>query len=402
MGVENALTQLEQLATKQNDEIIRQKSVLENESERAEKFHAQLDGFEKSLAEGLGDLKNTIADESKTNQDRFLNLEQHIVAIPKNTGDTEAKSLGQMFVDSEEFKAVSANGRGRAVVKFDGIKNTITNTVLGTGVIPETRDPRIHQDPLRALTIRNLIPALQTTSDSIRGVREETWTNAAAPQAGQGVAKAESALDYETFTIPVQTIAHWLKVSDQVLSDFTRLAGIIDTRLRNGLNVKTEDQITTGDGTGNNLTGLTSEATAYDTLLNVVGDTKIDTLRHVILQASLANYPTEAVIVNPSDWESIELEKDTTDRYILGNPGAAAAPTIWGRPVVATTAVTAGDFIGGAFSVGCTIWDRMQSTIDVSTEDSDNFVKNLVTVRAENRICLEVQLPLAIVYGAYP
>ncbi|CUW44445.1 hypothetical protein B3286c1_1777 [Brucella vulpis] len=104
-------------------------------------------------------------------------------------------------------------------------------------------------------------------------------------------------------------------------------------------------------------------------------------------------------VLSPIDWTSIELLKDTQGRYIIGNPQGTIAPTLWGLPVVTTQAMAAGKFLTGAFKLGAQIFDRWQARVEVATENEDDFIKNLVTILAEERLALAVYRPEAFIYG---
>nr|DAS67726.1 MAG TPA: major capsid protein [Caudoviricetes sp.] len=127
--------------------------------------------------------------------------------------------------------------------------------------------------------------------------------------------------------------------------------------------------------------------------------TIIDQLRLAQLQVALSDYPANGFILNPIDWAKIELEKDGQGRHIIGNPQSLAQPTLWGIPVVQTQAITAGDFLTGAFNMGAQIFDRQQLGVAVSTENEDDFVKNLVTILCEERLALAIYRPEAFVKG---
>ena len=399
-STDNAVIQIEKVVHEHSELVLEHKKRLQEGDKRAEALLEQIKGLKENIRDELKELGEKILDESKLNQDKFLSLEQHIVELPKKQAPEAPLSIGQTFIKSDELKELQRTRRGTAVVRYEGLKTTISSSTIGAGIISPTRHPQIARPPDQELTIRDLIPSFPTDSGTVEFVRRNAFTNAAAPQT-EGSDKAESALDYELINSPVKTIAHWIPATKQVLDDWGQLAGLIDSELRAGLGLVTETQILSGDGLGQNLSGLITEATAYNTGLNGVGDTTIDQVRHAMLQASQSNYPSEAIVLNVLDWHNIELLKDTTDRYIYGNPGSLLGPRLWGRPVVQTNSMTAGDFLTGAFSMSATVWDRQQSTVDVSTEHSDFFVKNMVAIRAEERLALTVRLPGGLITGTF-
>jgi HK97 family phage major capsid protein len=254
-------------------------------------------------------------------------------------------------------------------------------------------------EPDRQHIVRDLLITLTTASNSIEWVQENVFTNSAAPQAGEGAAKAKSDITFTKQNSPVQTIAHWIAASRQVLADSRSLRSVIDNRLIYGLKFEEEDQLLLGDGTGNNLHGLVPQATAYNTGLNVSGDTKVDQLRRAILQVSQNKFMTNAIVLNPQDWCDLELTKTSDNAYLFSNPVNPGQPRIWGRRVVEGLSMTAGEFLLGDFGRAATLWDRELATIRVSEHHANFFVENMVALLCEERLALTVEHPLGLVTG---
>lgn len=310
-------------------------------------------------------------------------------------------SAGERFTNAEEFKAFAGEQRprGRVIVDVKDISSLTTDAAGSVGTLTETdRSPAPVMQPQRRMTIRALLAPGSTSSNTIEYDKETGFTNNAAPVA-EGALKPQSEIQFEDATAPVRTIAHWMRASVQVLADAPALRSIIDQRLRYGLSYVEEQQILNGDGTGQNLSGLVTEATAYSAAFTPASATAIDTLRLAALQVTLAEYGATGFVLNPTDWARIELTKDTQGRYIVGNPQGNLSPTLWGLPVVPTQAMGVDKFLTGAFNMGAQIFDRQNATVEVSTEDQDNFVKNKVTIRAEERLALAIYRPEAFVYG---
>ncbi len=130
--------------------------------------------------------------------------------------------------------------------------------------------------------------------------------------------------------------------------------------------------------------------------------TKIDILRRSMTQLYLSEFAPECFILNPIDWEDIELTKDTQGRYIFANPQSLLGPTLWGRPVIVTNSMTQGQFLTANLTQAAQLWDRQSATVEVSREDADNFTKNMVTIRAEERVALTVYRATALIKGVFP
>jgi HK97 family phage major capsid protein len=318
-------------------------------------------------------------------------------------GDQEVKSYGEMLTDSDDFKALASKGRGTARLNVKAVTN-ITSSTTGTGgvgvAIQPTRVPGIINGPDRPFTIRDLIMPGRTNSNAVEFVQESGFQNMAAMVA-EGAAKPQSDLSFELKTTAVRTLAHWFRASKQVLADIPLLQSYINGRAIYGLKYVEEAQILAGDGTGQNLLGIIPQATAFDDGLRQAGDTPIDTLRRAILQVRIAEYRATGIVLNPTDWADLELQKDSTGQYIWVNVQEGGVQRMWRLPVIDTNAMPAGEFLVGAFDMAAQVFDREDAGVEVSTEDADNFTKNMVTIRAEERLALAVYRPESFVHGEF-
>lgn len=383
-------------------ELVKALTQRDNEIKQfAEKATEEIKSLGKVSEETRAALEK-ISEEGIKMNDRLLELEQKMVRRAGND-DERIKSVGEQFTETEDYKALSSKGRGTARMRLKAVTN-ITSATTGTGgvgaAIEPTRVPGIISRPDRPMTIRDLLMPGRTASDSIEFVQESGFQNMAGPVA-EGGDKPQSDLSFELKTTPVRTIAHWMRASKQVLADIPLLQSYIDGRLRYGLQYVEEQQLLAGDGTGQNLLGLIPQATAFDDALRQDGDTKIKTLRRAILQVRLAEYRASGIVLNPVDWADIELETDANGRYIWVNVVEGGQPRMWRLPVVETTAIPQGSFLVGAFDMAAQIFDREDAAVEVSTEDGDNFRKNMVTIRGEERLGLAVYRPESFVFGDF-
>lgn len=315
-------------------------------------------------------------------------------------GEQGQKSIGTRFIESEGFKSWHASGGMKTSRDAFGFRvKAITSdpASAGDGIAPN-RLPGVQPLPMRRMTVRQLITPGRTDSPVIQYLQETGFTNNAATVA-ENVRKPESAITYDLKNANVVTIAHFIKATKQILDDFAQLQSQIDGRLRYGLELAEEAQLLNGSGVGNNISGIRTGATAYVAPIVVAGATRIDILRLALLQAELAEYPSTGIVLHPSDWAAIELLKDSTGTYIFANPQSLAQPGLWGRPVVTTPAMTADEFLVGAFQMGAQVFDREDANVVVATQNEDDFVKNMITIRGEERLAMAVYRPEAFVKG---
>jgi HK97 family phage major capsid protein len=335
---------------------------------------------------------------------RLTEVEQKQARRP-GAESSASQTVGQLFTSDPAFKAwVEAGGIKSTQSGYVGAVPRAALTSIGTtntttvGVAPHLV-PGVVEGPQRRMTVRDLIMPGTTSSNMIQFVKETGFTNNAAP-VSETVQKPESSIVYALTQQAVITIAHWIKASKQILDDFSGLQSMVDGRLRYGLKIVEETQLLKGSGTGNNLNGIYTQATAYSAPITVPTPTKIDVIRLMLLQAELAEYPSTGIVLHPADWAAIELTKDSTGGYIFANPQSLAQPALWGRPVVATQAMTIDTALVGAFSLGAQIFDREDANVVISTENQDDFIKNMCTIRAEERLALAVYRPQAFIKNA--
>lgn len=369
--------------------------------EAIEKKQSEIDSMLKSAgaeSKSAVEAAEKAAKELKAMGDRLLEIEQKQAEGIKK-GYEMPKSLGESFATSDEFKAFAEGRTSKARLE---IKNTITGqsgspAANSDTIVAPQRQLGIVSGAFRTLRIRDVLPSGTTSSNLVEYTRELAFTNSAAETA-EGATKPEAALTFELVSAPVKTIAHWLKLSKQVMDDAPALASYVDTRLRYGVDLRIDQQLLNGNGTGQNIGGL-AKAGNHTAFTPSSGDNAIDSINRAIYAVAAADYNATAIILNPANWGAIERTKTNDNAYVFGAP-QQLAPTLWGLPVIATNTMTAGKFMVGAFDMAAQVWNRQGTTVEMSEADDTNFQKNLVTVRAEARLALAIYRPASIQYGS--
>ncbi|REF69950.1 phage major capsid protein [Paracoccus versutus] len=348
----------------------------------------------------LTDAQQKLTDRLEQLETRNTDLEQQLSQRGRGNRD-QVQSFGERAARHDDMRAFAQAGcKGTVRIALD-VEQAITSVRPGGGgLIWSDRETEIVGLPRRQMTIRNLLSQGRTGSNAIEYARQTTRTNNARPVT-EGAQKPESDYIWAQESALVRTIAHFVHVSRQAMEDAQQLQTEIDTELRYGLMLAEEGQLLKGDGVGQNLEGLVTAATAFVPAFAVAGETMIDTLRLALLQASLAEYPADGIVLHPTNWAQIELTKDGEFRYIFANVMQLAGPQLWGHPVVQTQSMDLDEFLTGAFKAAATIYDRMDPEVIASSEDRDNFIKNMITVRAEERLALAIKRPAALITGEF-
>ena len=387
------------------------KGLVERQSEELKKYGVTTEQTSAQI-KSVGDRIESMQGDLKGIEDRIKDVEVKSNRPGFGSAPVERKSIGQMIVESEEYKhSRERNLKSLTPVKVEGsfFKKDITSAAASAGsLIDAMRLPEIYFDPAnRPQHVRDFMNVGTTSSNAVEFMVENVFTNEAGPQydsesqATELVAKNKSDLTFDLQTANVRTLAHYMVASRQVLDDAAMLRSYIDGRLRYGLALAEDNQILYGTGTGGDIEGIMVNGNIQDAGAPAGTDTALDHIRKAIALARLAEYPVTAIMLNPQDWSDIELTKDNEDRYIWVSVPNGGEARLWRVPVIETTAINSGEFLLGNFQMGAQLWDREQSTIRVSESHEDLFVKNGVVILAEERIALTVYRPQAFVKGTF-
>ncbi|MBM0201911.1 phage major capsid protein [Micromonospora sp. STR1s_5] len=373
-----------------------------------------------------------------TSMDAWLNgVDGEPAARAANQPGPEYKTVGQRMLESDawtSYKAasyrhgVTFNGDGSWWSDIDqepgqkDVWSMSAGTYAAQGFGSQQQRPIVEALP-RRVHLRDLFPPETTTAAMIYGIRQTGFTNAARPVRERSAADGTSApvgndtdtfglapkskITFETVVYPMAEVSHVDYIHKTVLEDEPRLRGVVDRNMREGVRKAEDVQILSGDGANPNMRGIlqTTGVQTYnqptDGTPAAPTEAKTTTLRRAITRVQLAEMDATGVVVNPLDWEDMELEEDNNGRLTLVTSIALGADTrVWRLPVVATTAMPQGRYLLGAFGLGCQLFDRRELAIELSTENRDQFERGAVTVRASERLALTVDRPEAFVTGS--
>lgn len=401
--LDEALAKMAEFTTAQTAEM---KAMGESSAKTAE----QISAMDKIIAD--------ITDELKAATDELKDLKSKAERLPQ--GMPQVKTLGEQFTESEafkEFKPAKGNNVSMDIPTLwtPQVKDTLTGATLGNAptylYVPQ-RVPGIIAPAMVDRHVRDLLPVVQTGMGAVDFIREVVSSGSGsgsgqsalnAATVAEGNLKPESTLVFEEANAPVRTLAHWLPVTRQILEDAAGLRGYIDTRLLYGLALAEDDQLLYGTGTGSEIQGIITAdgVQTYNWSAGLAGDTKLDAIRRAMTLARLSNYPVTGIVLHPSDWEDIELLKGSDEHYIWINVTQGGQMQLWRVPVVDSTAINPLTFLTGAFSMGATLWDRMQAGVRASDSHSDFFTRNMWAILAEERLTQTIYRPSAFVVGTF-
>ena len=363
------------------------------------------DKVDQKLKDEVKSLTDAREEKLKQLQDNLDNLDARIQA-GDGPGQTE-KTFGEMLeekVGSEEFKNKWGDNR-TANVFMDNLTGkavgTMTEANSLTGeVIPPTRRESIVELAQRATHVRSLLPQGTMTGNTYRFV-QETAGEGGAGMTGEGAAKNQVDYDMGAIDAPVRKITAFTRISEEMLEDIPALRSFLSRRLSKDLRKKEDSQLLYGDGTGQNLTGLTINAAAFSAVAADSNAQIIDLLIQVYSQLESNEYEANGVLLSPRDYYLIQTTKDADGAYVKNDLVTTTGGQLFiaGIPVFRNTALSVGEYVVGDWLNASQIFDRVGVNIRFYEQDSDNVTKNLVTVVAEERMAYPIFYPDAFVHG---
>lgn len=308
----------------------------------------------------------------------------------EDNGST-GKGLGDLFVETEEFRQYKRGDRRTPTVTIDiSLKNTFQTTAGWAP--PDIRGPRVVEFATRPLAVAELLPAATTTNASIVYMEETLFSNSAA-EVAEGALKPEVSLGLEEVTEPVRKIAAFLPVTDEQLADVPQARAYINNRLGFMVRQRLDSQILVGDGVAPNLRGILNR-TGIQT--QALGSDNVPDAVYKAMTKIRVNAFSEpnAAIFHPNDWQAVRLLKTSDGIYIWGAPMDPGPERIWGIRVLQSTAITENTALVGDFEQSQLV-TRSGVDLRISDSHSDFFVRNLLAVVAEMRVALCVFRPAA-------
>lgn len=361
--------------------------------------------LEKSMAQYEGQMgekskvDSEVKAEVKSLADEFAKINADITAMGqkmsegfKANEEVKADTAGDKLVKSEAFaQFVKGNSQN---VRLE-VKNTVLSD--GTTVFPFQK-PGVIEGNFAPLTIRQVLPSIGVSGNMVNSLRESSFTNDAAFVA-QGAVKPESDITFAPYNVAIETVAHFIKMSVQMLADAPAVASYINLRLRDGLDQRIDSQLLLGNGTTPNLSGLTKVGnfTAY---APVAGDNLLDAINRAKYALWAIGRQPDFAIVNPADFGELERlrEGSGTGMYLYGTTGQAGVNP-FGVRIVMSNNMPVGKFLVGQAS-SAIVYDRQATTVELGYIN-DDFSRNLLTLRAEARLGLGVERPTAMLYGDF-
>jgi HK97 family phage major capsid protein len=266
-----------------------------------------------------------------------------------------------------------------------------SKTDLTGDVIEPDRQPEVTRDPVRSPFMEDIADTSETNSDYVSWVEVVTETGAPATTA-ELATMPEKDFAFQEFKKPIEKVTVTNKHSVELLSDAPQLVNEIRNWLNEDLNIVTDTQLLSGNGTTPNLQGVLGVATTLDGTAigtqRIANANKFDVLRIAmtkIITDGKGKFIPNFVVLNPADTETLDLTKNADGDYIMPPFYSANGMLIKGARVIENTAITAGTFLVGDFRK-LHVRRKGGVEIEITNSDGTDFVKDIITVKLRRRL----------------
>lgn len=311
------------------------------------------------------------------------------VAFTKEIGDTVKK------LSSDEVVKGLAGARGQVGNSYEFMAKELSELNSLTGELPEEdRQPGITGIAKRDPFILDLVNPETTTSKTVSWVEVLNETGAPATTAELD-ALPEKDYTFQVMNATVYKVGVISKMSNEVLEDLPQLVSKVQNELSTDLKLKVDEKLLNATGV-NDVTGILTVAPAFSagSLAGTIATPNVfDVLRVAIAQVRIAGkgkFRANAICLNPADVTAMDLAKGTDGHYILPPFTSAENMVIKGVKVIENDNITPGEFLVGDFT-RFHVAVRRGISLQVATENKDDFEKDMITVRLTTRLASYVK-----------
>lgn len=384
MTIEEQKAALDKVATEINQKLDSSTAAIEEGKKVSTKMKDDLNGLVESHKE-YSEKMNT-AFEAQTKRADEIETKLKRVGEDAQKGETFGDKMEKAFQETFDKK-----GNVQGTYSFDDMDTKaimLQSTLVGDVITPDRVNGII--SPLeRNRHMRPFFAQGKTNSNAVDYIEETSYTDGTAGVL-EGNAFPQSDLVLTQQTANVKKVGVHSVISREMLEDVAGLMSYVQGRLIAKYNQKEDTDLIAGDGIGVNLLGVGTNAVAWADPGIIANGNEFDVLRAAVLQAQQAEYFPNLILLNPAELFKMDVTKDANGNYMLPYIFNGQGHNIAGIQIVASTAIAADAFLVGDFARGAQIFDRRNVTLEVASENADDFLKDLVTVKLSTRLALPI------------
>ena len=307
------------------EQTIDQKIGQSIEKNMGDDFKAQLKG---EVGELISKRDETISALNTRIDGMEMDRQKSLANAPAKSFKSE---LSDALSENREFKSFLEGNSSKATLN---VKATMVTSLNASGnTVPASVLNGFYYDPTRTVRVRDFLPTIPTSSNTVRYVQETSYTNNAAARI-EGSAFGESSFVLNAVDAPVRSIGSYMTLTKEMLNDVPQLSSYISTRLPAKVMNVEDAQLLTGAGTGANLQGLMTAGGGAAFNESSTGEfyqffgagasaytNEFDVLVAAKNQAQILEYSPNVIMVSSSDYNKMFLRKDANANYVIFTNG---------------------------------------------------------------------------------
>ena len=311
----------------------------------------------------------------KAHKEEFIkgDIESVESQIEKGLSDEELRSLVTVRGKTVDLNDVNLT-RKAPLATFAGSVATASPALVGPGHYS------FHARDLMNVrsTNSNAVPFIQFTKSATGGI----------DTVAEGAQKPEFGYDAVAKVANVYKIAGLLDVTDEMMDDVVGFRSWIAREAVLALRDVEDYKIYKGSGSSD-IEGLWTNAPDAPAIPNIGGN-RLEDVCSAITSIRKNNRQATAVIVSPAKWMEIYLNKDDENAYTypVVFDTTRNILTLGGVPVLWSNVFDDDEGLIGDFNRGAEIWQRKGISLAYGDQHVDNFGKNIITIRVEERLAL--------------
>lgn len=255
----------------------------------------------------------------------IANLEGRVAELKANGMEEKeavAKTTQEALMnamDSDGFRSFVKGESSRFNIEDLKVKGSDMTTP--SGVVDNAYLP-ILPEVERKFRVRNALRQGSMSGDAVQFPDISASTDSAGVVA-EGSAKQQVDKTFALQTYNAQTIAGYMRLSNQMLADFQGITSYLAYELPRQIYNAEDVQLLTGNGSAPNLYGLSNGAksdadlvgTSFEDAIASGLATKYDCILAAIGLLKSSDYAPDAIMMNPSDLVQLAYARDTNGQY---------------------------------------------------------------------------------------
>jgi hypothetical protein len=349
------------------------------------KYKTELETATQAVKDEFKSIQEDLEGKIKAAQDHADKLD---IKLKQNEGEKKATILTELKSQKEAIRGLA---KKTSFTQVEIKANTTTASITGNQQAVELND--IGQLATRRLSMYDAFNKIPVGGSNHNGVItyydwDEATTVRAADMVAEGAKFPESTAKWKKYTIDLKKVGDTLPVTEEFFEDEAMFAAEINQFILTNVNLKIDDQIANGDGTGNNITGLVASVDAFTAAASGITDASIYDLickvKESITTTGGAKYEPNIVFMNISDINKMKLKKDANKNYVIPPFVDRNGQLVDGITVIESNIITANTLVLGDNRYA-RIYEKSGLTLSQGTVD-DQFTADMETLKIRKRL----------------